>query len=83
MKTQPRDTPRPTKPLTELMSGAGGRTQTTCPSCHRAHAFLVTNTYQLTGAKRRLRQCRVCGHAQDELCPPPVIGGETSFSAED
>jgi uncharacterized protein (DUF983 family) len=82
MKTIPRDTPRPTKPLTELMSAANGGSVTTCPACGQPRAFHVTNSYLKTNARTRLRQCRFCGHAQDELVPPPVITSETSVSVD-
>ena len=82
MKTTPRDTPRPTRPLAELMAEAGGQSATTCPNCGRVRAFHVTNSYRKTNARTRLRQCRFCGHAQDELVPPPVITSETSVSLD-
>ena len=63
---------RPTRPIGELLAG-GGRAPTTCPHCERDHAFLTSNSY-LTASKgrRRLRQCRFCGHATHETVPAPV-----------
>ena len=83
MKTIPRDTPRPTKPLAKLMAGANSHSATTCPACGLAHAFHVTNSYLRTGNPHRLRKCRFCPHVADEPAPKPVISGETSFSREE
>ena len=61
-------------PLNAMMNG-NGHSQTTCPHCGRTHGFLVTNTWQASKGKRRLRQCRFCGHFQNETVPKPVIDG--------
>lgn len=79
--TKPQANPRPCKPLGELMAAAGGRAVTTCPDCGREQAFHVTNTKKWTG--KRLRKCRFCGYAHDELVPKPVIVSETTFSRDE
>lgn len=73
---------RPRKPIGELIAAAGGQSATTCPNCGQPRAFHVTNSYVKTNARTRLRQCRFCKHAQDELVPPPVIASQTSFSPD-
>lgn len=66
--------PRPRIPIGSMLHG--GHTLTTCPRCGREHAFLVTNTYRKTACRQRLRQCRFCGHAHNEVVPPPIVAGE-------
>ncbi len=78
MKTVPRDNPRPTKPLGDLMAG-DGRAKTTCPKCGREHACYAVNSYStLSFGRRRLRKCRFCDYAATETVPAPIIEGETS-----